>query len=305
MIPRITLARSSEPVEGWQLDRDLPSSVRFHPAPAGAGVVFARRDLPGAPEVACRLEHVTGWARWSGLETGGVVVHHTEHILAALAGLGVDDVVVEMNTDRIPVVSGGSCEAFSRALARAGKSAHAEPRRVLALKRPLEWAQGLDAPAGTDQSTSAVRQVLGVPASRFSATYLFHVPALPGLRIGLAEFDEGKDDFGATLARARTYYLHSEERNLAGLLSRARHDYIVLDAGSPQELVDEVARHKLVDFWGDLRLLGQPIWGSFAVFRTGHKFHHALIRKLVHEDYLETIELSEGQVLYDNHRQHR
>ncbi len=301
MIPRTTVARSSDRVEGWQLDRDLPASVRFHPAPAGTGVVFARKDLPGSPEVVCKVEHVTAWSRWSGLETAGVAVHHTEHLLAAVAGCGVDDVLVEMSADRIPVVSGGSCGAFSRALATAGIERLAEPRRVLRLKRPLEWATDLDVPAGTSGALPAQRRILGVPASRFSATYLFHVPAIPGLRSGLAEFDEGQDDFGDTLADARTYYLHSEEQDLSGLLSRAREDYIVLHAESSQELVNEVARHKLVDFWGDLRLLGMPLWGSFAAFRTGHKFHHELIRKLIKEDYLETIELSESRTPYDDH----
>ena len=301
MIPRTTVARSSERVEGWQLDRDQPSSVRFHPAPSGTGVVFARKDLPGAPEVSCRLEHVTAWSRWSGLETGGVAVHHTEHLLAAVAGLGVDDVLVELSADRIPVVSGGSCVAFSTALAGAGLTRHSEPRRVLRLKRPLEWSVELDQPAGTTGAGPALRRVLGVPASRFSATYLFHVPAIPGLRAGVAEFDEAQDQFADSLADARTYYLQSEEQNLAGLLSRARTDYIVLEASSSQELVDEVARHKLVDFWGDLRLLGLPLWGSFAAFRTGHKFHHDLLRKLVNEDYLESIELSESRTPYDDH----
>jgi UDP-3-O-[3-hydroxymyristoyl] N-acetylglucosamine deacetylase len=140
-----------------------------------------------------------------------------------------------------------------------------------------------------------------VPAHGFSASYVFHVPAFPGLRPGVAEFAAGKDDFSARLAGARTYYLRTEEQDLSGLLSKARAHYIVLDADSPQALVDEVARHKLVDFWGDLRLLGRPVWGSFTAFRTGHRFHHELIRKLVHEDYLETIELSESQVSYDHH----
>lgn len=302
MIPRTTVARSSERVEGWQLDRDLPASVRFHPAPAGSGVVFARNDLPGAPEVACRVEHVTAWSRWSGLETSGISVHHTEHILAAVAGMGIDDVLVEMSGDRIPVVSGGSCRAFSQALAAAGLSALSEPRRVMRLKRPIEWSQELDQPAGTTQATSFRRHVLGVPALRFSAIYLFHVPALPGLRPGVAEFVEGRDNFDDILASARTYYLQSEAQHVSGLLSEARHEYIVLDSESSQELVNEVARHKLVDLWGDLRLLGLPLWGSFAVQRTGHKFHHELIRKLVQEDYLETIELSEGMARYDNHR---
>lgn len=141
---------------------------------------------------------------------------------------------------------------------------------------------------------------MAVPESGFRATYVFQVPALPGLGAGVAEFDETRDGFREVLSGARTYYLKSEAPELSTLLSQARHDYIVLDNDSPQELVNEVARHKLVDFWGDLRLLGRPVWGSFVALRTGHRFHHELIRGLS-DGYLELIELSEGKVQHDNH----
>ena len=301
MIPQTTLARSSTRIEGWQLDRDAPASVRFHPAPAHAGLVFTRSDLPGSPQVECRVEHVTALPRWSSLECGGLEVHHTEHILAALAGCGLDNVVVELDGDRIPVVSGGSCLAFCRVLLDAGLVPLPEPRCVFLLKRPIDLAVALDLPAGAPAATTAQRLVLGLPASGFSASYLFQVPALPDLRLGFAEFVEERDDFHSALASARTYYLRTEQSVVSELLSGARHEYMVIDRDSSQEDVDEVARHKLVDFWGDLRLLGKPVWGRFAAFRTGHRFHHDLIRTLVNEDYLETVELSEGRVTHDYH----
>lgn len=293
MICQTTLARSSPPVTGLQLDREAPATIRFHPAPPDTGVVFTRKDLPSSPSVTCSVQHVMALPRWSSLECNGTAVHHTEHILAALAGSGVDNVLVELDCDRIPVVTGGSCLAFSQALSTAGLKPLEAPRSVFRLKRPIEIEAELDVPAGADNMVpSARRYVLGVPASGFSASYLFQVPALPGMGTGFAEYVEGRDDFLTGVGSARTYYLRMEESRVSELLSSARHDYIVLDQDSSQEVVDEVARHKLVDFWGDLRLLGKPVSGRFAAFRTGHRFHHDLIRRLVNENYLETLELS-------------
>jgi UDP-3-O-acyl-N-acetylglucosamine deacetylase len=235
------------------------------------------------------------------LEHDGIVIHHTEHILAAIAGLGLDNVRVELDGDRIPVVTGGSCLGFSQALALAGRVLLPEPRTVFRLKRPFEMNDDLDTPAGSEgRVTHAFRHVLGTPASEFSARYYFQVPTVPAMPSGLAEFAEGRDDFMTVLASARTYYLRVEQPELSRLLSSARHEYIVLDEKSSWELVHEVARHKLVDFWGDLRLLGKPLRGRFVAHRTGHGFHHELVRRLVYGDYLETLELAESKVSHDH-----
>jgi UDP-3-O-[3-hydroxymyristoyl] N-acetylglucosamine deacetylase len=211
-------------------------------------------------------------------------------------GCNVDNVMVELDSDRIPVVTGGSCRGFVEALAAAGVQALAAPRTVYRLKRPLYFEAELDVPAGAEAPPgSALRYIQGVPADEFAASYVFHVPAVEGMRVGIAEFEQRRDDFTAGIGRARTYYLRVEQANVSGLLSSARHDYIVLHAESPQADVDEVARHKLMDLWGDLCLLGKPVWGRFAAFRTGHRFHHDLIRKLADEDYLETIELTDAK----------
>jgi len=294
MIPQTTVARSTSPVTGLQLDREAHSSVRFHPAPAGTGIVFVRGDLPGEPRVECRIEHVGLQARWSSLEQDGVVVHFTEHILAALAGCDVDHVLIEMDSDRVPVVTGGSSLGFAEALTAAGTTKLDAPRTVFRLKRPIHFETALDVPTGAAAPAKAARRYIqGVPADCFAASYIFHVPTVAGMRIGLAEFQQDRDHFESGIGRARTYYLDVETANVSGLLSSAREDFIVLHSGSPQEDVDEVARHKLMDLWGDMHLLGKPVWGRFAAFRTGHRFHHDLIRKLAGEGYLETAELSD------------
>jgi UDP-3-O-acyl-N-acetylglucosamine deacetylase len=294
MVPQTTLVRSTSPVTGTRLDQDALSTVRFHPAAAGTGVVFVRRDVPGEPRVECGVEHVGLQPRWSSLEQSGIVVHFTEHILAALAGCNIDNVLVELDSNRVPVVTGGSCLGFAEALAAGGVETLDAPRTVFRLKRPIHFELELDVPVGAAvPSGSARRYIQGVPADTFAASYVFQVPAVAGMRVGLAEFEQERDDFTAGIGRARTYYLQVEKADVSGLLSSARHEYIVLHAESSQADVDEVARHKLMDLWGDLRLLGKPVWGRFAAFRTGHRFHHDLIRKLAGEDYLETIELTD------------
>ena len=133
MIAQTTVARTTAPVSGLQLDREAHASLRFHPAPADHGVVFVRSDLPGEPRVECRVERVGLQARWSSLEQDGVVVHFTEHILAALAGCDVDNVLIELDSDRVPVVSGGSCLGFAEALTATGTSTFFAPRSTMTL----------------------------------------------------------------------------------------------------------------------------------------------------------------------------
>ena len=294
MISQTTVARSTSPVTGLQLDREAHSSVRFHPAPAGTGIAFVRHDLSGEPRIECRIENAGVQARWSSLEQDGMVVHHTEHILAALAGCEVDNVLIELDSDRVPVVTGGSCLGFVKVLRAAGVASLDTPRTVLRLTRPLHFEAVLDTPSGAKApEETARRYIQAVPAGTFSASYLFHGPAVAGMRIGLAEFEQTCGDFEARIGRARTYYLQAETESVSSVLSAAREEYIVLHADSSQSDVDEVARHKVADLWGDLRLLGRPVWGRFASFRTGHRFHLELIRKLADEDYLEIIELTD------------
>jgi len=260
----------------------------MHPGSDSSGIVFVRKDLPGEPVVTCNVESVRMQPRWSALEHDGVVVEHTEHLLAAMAGCGLDNVCIEMDCEHIPVVSGGSCRDFTKAITKVGLKFLTSPRFVYRLKKPLYLSVPLDVPGGSQTAGAASeRYLVGVPGDGLNATYLFDVPAVSGLPRGLAEYDARRDSFGDALDKARTYYLRVEMNEVKSVLSKAREDYIVLDGRSSQADVDEVARHKLVDLLGDLLLLGRPLLGRFAAFRTGHKFHHDLVRKMIHEDYLE------------------
>jgi UDP-3-O-acyl-N-acetylglucosamine deacetylase len=292
-----TLQRSTAELCGLRLDQDLPATLRVHPAPPGSGIGFVRRDLPGGPTVACGLANLREQSRWSALAAQGVWVHHTEHILAALWGCGIDNALIELDCDRVPVLAGGSCSEFSRALRTAGLLTQDAPRQVYALTAPLYLSAPLDTPRGEGAALAGPgtappeRALLAVPAPTLAISYVFQVPAVPQMRAGLCEFTAGATTFDEQLAAARTYYLQLERPGLAAVLSQAQRDYLVLDATSPQALVDEVARHKTVDLLGDLFLLGRPLLARLCAWRTGHRFHHDFLRTLFHRGLVQLLTL--------------
>lgn len=279
-----TLQRSTATLRGLRLDQELPAALRVHPAAPDTGIAFVRADLPGAPQIPCALDNLREQSRWSALAADGAWVHHTEHILAALLGCGVDNALIELDCDRVPVLSGGSCIEFTRAVRAAGLVTQPAARKVYMLSEPIYMSAPLDSPQpGSGEPPTAsgpARTLLCAPARTLSVSYVFQVPAVPGMRAGLCEFSAGPTAFDDHLAAARTYYLQLERPALSTLLSQAQRDYLVLDEGSPQALVDEVARHKTADLLGDLFLLGRPLLGRLCAFRTGHRFHHEFLRTL-------------------------
>lgn len=285
-----TLARSTEAVVGLRLNEERPAALRIHPAAVDSGICFVRADLPQQPEVSCAPAHIVAEGRWSALEQAGVQVHLTEHLLATLQGLGVDNARVEVDGSHLPIVGGGSCEPFVRALRQAGLVEQDRPRQVFGLRAAQYQQAALDIPGPASQGAPShgrsSRWLMAQPADTLAVTYVLHVPVLTGLRMGLSEVDLAHEPFTDRLAGARTYFLKPEASQLATQLSSAQRDFIVLDNDSPQALVDEVARHKSVDLLGDLLLLGRPLRARIVAFRTGHRFHHDWVRALHATDQL-------------------
>ena len=289
---QVTLARSSSLISGEALDIPRSATIRFHPAPPDTGFVFVRTDLPGAPEVACLPENVQDQPRWTSLAVGDVCVHHTEHVLAAAMGLGLDNLRMELTSDRVPVTDGGSAGSFVEALATAGRLPQGEVREVyrmresLVVQAPLDGGRSIRAVSDT-----RVRALVCVPSDRFGAQYVFQ--ALQGRRelVGTAEWDGTPESFVGPLSGARSYYLESETEQIRGLLNPLLNRFVKLGPRSSQRLVTEAARHKLVDFLGDLAMLGRRIQGRFVAIRSGHALHRDLVRKLVAVGLLERVRL--------------
>lgn len=287
--PQYQLRRSTPWLEGAQLDRNATARIRLHPAAADAGIAFARSDLPGRPTVRCAPENLQGMPRWTALAADGVWVHHTEHVLAALALCGIDNAIVEMDADRIPVVSDGTCAAFVAALQHAGRTPVDAPRRVYRLKGPafLLDPQNPSPPAPNHAPLQNGRYVMGVPADGFAVSTVFHWTHREELPIGFAEYEHGAVAPDPQLLASRSYIVESEKAQMKDLLGPVQDNLMRLYPGCPTALSQEAARHKIVDFIGDLMVLGRPVQGRFVAVRAGHRIHHEWVRYLLANRLLE------------------
>ena len=290
LIRQRTLRVQTDWLRGLQLDRNAAAAVRLSPAGEDEGIIFVRRDLPNLEEIPCCPAHLQSMPRWTALAAGDNWVHHTEHVLAALAFARVDNVRVEMDCDRLPMLPGGSCRPLVEAIRAAGLVEQAVPRKVYTLKGPT-FLMDRQSTAGEVQEAPTLengRYILGAPASSFGVTTVFHWPHLPELPIGVAEFDDGDGELGPDLLGARSYLVGAEKEQVRDVSGPVQEQVMHLYPGCPQGLAIEAARHKIVDFVGDMMVLGRPLRGRFLACRAGHRIHHDLVRRLIKEGLVET-----------------
>jgi UDP-3-O-[3-hydroxymyristoyl] N-acetylglucosamine deacetylase len=244
------------------------------PAPAGAGVVFMRMDL-GERAIPARAERVVDTRLNTVLGDGaGASVSTVEHLMAALAALEVDNVVVELDGPEVPIMD-GSAEDFVRLIEHVGRRRQEAPRRYLEILSPVEVVDG-------------DRRAALLPAPRLEIAFEieFASPVIGRQRIDLA-LDETA--FRAELAQARTFGFLPDVEALraAGLALGGSLDNAVVVNGesvlNPEGLrwSDEFVRHKAVDALGDLYLLGHPLIGRYEGVRSGHGLNNALARELL------------------------
>jgi len=244
------------------------------PAEAGSGIWFRRTDLPGTPLVAARWDGVRESVLCTTVgEDEPATVMTVEHLVAALAGLGVDNVVIELDGPEVPAMD-GSAAPFVFLIECAGLEEQAAPRRYVEVLRPVRVSDG--------EARAAL-----TPSDGFSIGFDidFRAAAIGRQR---GYFDAARDSFKRTLAGARTFGLieeveHMRSRGLAlgGSLDNAVvvADDQVLNAGGLRYR-DEFVRHKMLDTLGDLALAGAPILGHFHGSRSGHALNNRLLRAL-------------------------
>lgn len=259
---------------GIGLHSGAPVELSLHPARAHTGIVFERTDGGVPVDVPARPENVTATLNATTLGRGGTSVGTVEHLLAALYGLGIDNVRVEINGPEVPVMD-GSAASFVYLIRQAGIFEQDAPRRVLRVREPLEMSDGL-------------KRIRIEPASSLRITYAvdFMHPSIG--QQSVAELELVNGTFEAELGRARTFgFLHEVEALWRAGLARggSLENTIVLDeAGvmNPEGLRwgDEFVRHKMLDLVGDLALLGMPIHGHVIVERGGHALHQQLVAEL-------------------------
>jgi len=265
--PRITLVKPSSTLRGVGLHSGADASVCFHPASSGAGLTF--RDRASRQEIPARAANVTDTSRCTRLGLNGVEVQTVEHVLSALAGLGVDDAVIETEGGELPA-GDGSAAPFVALLEAAGLRVQpCDPVRPLTLAQPVAVSEG--------GST-----LVALPSDRFRAAVVLEYPRHPYLGTLAAAFDSIGSDYAAEIAPARTFGFLSEIEALRaqGLgLGASRENAVVLGEDhyeTPLRFANELARHKLLDLIGDLTLVGRPLLAQVIAVRPGHTLNTRL-----------------------------
>ena len=261
--PQTTIQK---PVEctgvGVNLGRQV--TVRLVPAPPDSGVTFVRTDLQGAPRIPARAEFVDPKLRRTVLRNGDAEVQMTEHLLAAVAGLGIDNLAVELKGPEFPACDGSS-QLFARKLMEAGIADQDRPRTLFTLREPVTVSDehcsisAFPAAAGLSLSSTLEYPHLSLPPQRF-------------------EIELSPERFLRELAPARTFVFQREAPALlASGLGRGaslENTLVLRDDGSliygTLRFHDEFARHKTVDMLGDLRLLGGGLAARVVAVRSGH-----------------------------------
>lgn len=257
---------------GVNLGREV--TVRLLPAEPDTGVTFVRTDLPGAPAVPATPEFVVPKLRRTVLRKGDAEVQMTEHLLAAASGLGVDNLVVELRGPEFPACD-GSARAFAELIQSAGIAEQPRPR----IRRTIAEAVTVDDEGATikaipDHSGLRIAYTLEYPHLRLPAQ--------------TCEAQISPETFLRDLAPARTFVLQREAPALlASGLGRGaspENTLVVRDDGSliygKLRFPNELARHKVVDLLGDLRLLGGGFAARIVAARSGHAQNFQLLERL-------------------------
>jgi UDP-3-O-[3-hydroxymyristoyl] N-acetylglucosamine deacetylase/3-hydroxyacyl-[acyl-carrier-protein] dehydratase len=251
--------------------------MRFLPAPVGHGVRFVRTDLPNRPEVRVRPENAhfdPGAGRRTILQQDGVQVHTMEHVLAAVAGLGLDNLIIETSTMEVPEGHDGSAAPIAQALLGAGIAEQEKPTSHIKVSKPVHWSEN-----GVELSA--------VPHSGFRITFRIEYDhPLIGVQELSLEIDP--ETFMRDIAGARTFVLERDLELLrqSGWIKGGRlesaivvgHDRILND--DHLRWPDEFVRHKILDLIGDLFILGGPLLGHVIARRSGHQGHVAFVKRL-------------------------
>jgi UDP-3-O-acyl N-acetylglucosamine deacetylase len=267
-----TLARAVE-IAGKGLFLGEPVHIRCLPAEPNTGVVFVRTDLDGSPRIAATLENVPGPQRWTALRSGEAEVRMVEHLLATCRGLGVDNMIVEVDSVEMPV-GDGSAKAFTEAFLSAGLGTQDALRRAARLSRPV---------AVTDKDSL----LCAMPQdSALTLTYVLDY-GRHFIKAQAYTATISRDVFIAEIAPARTYVLRPEVDAFIKLgLGRGAtpENTLVLEenGGISGDLryPDECARHKVLDMMGDLFLTGAPLPARVIGYKTGHSANVRLAREM-------------------------
>ena len=264
---------SSIEFAGVGLHSGAPVRMRLLPAPAGSGVVFRRTDLDGF-EIPATGRNVAKVSYATSLMRQGVLISTTEHLLSALLGAGVDNVLVELDNLELPILD-GSALPYTQAFREVGLKSQRRRREYLRILKDVEVREG--------------DKFIGVyPGSGYSVSYKIDFPAPIGQQGYQVDLATG--DYEREIAPARTFGWREDEKKLRdmGLIRGATEESVIVLSrhgvlNGDLRFSDEFVRHKVLDLIGDLALAGHHILGHVVAERAGHAMHTALVSRLMRD----------------------
>ncbi|MFZ0450478.1 MAG: UDP-3-O-acyl-N-acetylglucosamine deacetylase [Desulfatiglandaceae bacterium] len=252
------------------------TNMIIRPAASNTGIRFVRSDLPGRPKIKAQFDQVVDTMLATTLGHNGCRVSTVEHLMAAFYGLGIDNAVVEVDGPEVPIMDGSSAP-FVFLIKSAGIREQNSPKKFIVIKKRFELKDGN-------------RSVCLKPSKELKITYLIDFPH-PMLRKQEYVLHFSGREFVREISRARTFGFLKDiqmmkENGLAqgGSLDNAivLDDFKILNADGLR-FRDEFVRHKILDFIGDLSLIGSPVIGHFVIKKSGHFLNHQMLNNLIKE----------------------
>ncbi|TFY99737.1 UDP-3-O-acyl-N-acetylglucosamine deacetylase [Ramlibacter rhizophilus] len=254
--------------------------LTLRPAPPDTGIVFRRVDLPQPVDIPVTAEAVTDTRMASTISSGSAKVHTVEHLMSACAGLGLDNLYVDITAEEVPILDGSS-SSFVFLLQSAGIELQRAPKRFIRVLAPVEVREG----EGENLKWARLDPHHGFKLS-FEIDFAHRVVDSTAQR---HEFDLGRDSYTRDIARARTFgftkdveMMRANGLALGGGLDNAvvMDDWRVLNSDGLR-YDDEFVKHKILDAMGDLYLVGKPLLAAYSAFRSGHALNNKLLRALL------------------------
>jgi len=278
MVKQRTL-KSSVSVTGVGLHSGEKVTLGLRPAPVNTGIVFRRVDVKPVEEIHARAEKVNDTRLSTCMEQNGVRVATIEHLMSALAGLGVDNAYVDLDSAEVPIMD-GSAGTFIFLLQTAGIVEQSAAKKFIRVKKTVEVKQG-------------DKWVRFEPHHGYKLTFTinFAHPVFANTKQHVT-VDLGEESYVRDISRARTFGFMQDVENmraqglaLGGSLDNAivMDDYRVLNADGLR-FEDEFVKHKVLDAIGDLFLTGYPLIGAFSGYKSGHALNNELARAMLDDE---------------------
>ncbi len=254
--------------------------LTLRPAAPDTGIVFRRIDLPEPVDIPIRAESVVDTRMASTIGVGGAKVHTVEHLMSACAGLGLDNLYIDITAEEVPILDGSSA-SFVFLLQSAGVVLQNAPKKFIRVTRPVEVREG----QGQQLKWARLEPYHGYKL-RFEIDFAHPAVDSTGQSV---EFDLGAGSYTRDIARARTFgftkdveMMRASGLALGGGLDNAivMDDYKVLNADGLR-YDDEFVKHKILDAIGDLYIVGRPLLAAYSAFRSGHAMNNLLLRELL------------------------